>query len=56
MRNELIGIISEGSEDQGVIHTILRSFGFDGSEIRKIRPSLAFDATDNQQSGTFQGI
>jgi len=38
MRNEIIGIIAEGAEDQGVIKNILRAFGFDGSEIKLIRP------------------
>jgi len=60
MRNEFIGIISEGVEDQGVLRTILRAFGFDGSEIKAIRPDLGLDATDrhnNQQTiGTIQGV
>ncbi len=60
MRNEIIGIISEGVEDQGVIKNILRAFGFDGSEIKLIRPGLSKDATDrhhDQQSiGTIQGV
>lgn len=60
MRNQIIGIISEGIEDQGVLKNILRAFGFDGSEIRFIRPDLSKDASDrhnNQASiGTFQGV
>lgn len=60
MRNEIIGIISEGVEDQGVIKNILRVYGFDGSEIKFIRPGLSKDATDrhhDQQSiGTIQGV
>jgi len=60
MRNEIIGVISEGVEDQGVIKNILRAFGFDGSEIKLIRPGLSKDATDrfhDQQSiGTIQGV
>ena len=60
MRNEIISVISEGVEDQGVIATIFRAYGFDSSEIRAIRPGLAVDATDrhaNQQTiGTFQGV
>jgi len=60
MRNEIIGIIAEGAEDQGVIKNILRAFGFDGSEIKLIRPGLSKDATDrhhDQQSiGTIQGV
>ena len=60
MREEIIGIISEGAEDQGVLKCIFKAFGFDGSEIRRIRPDLAKDATDrhhNQQTiGTFQGV
>jgi len=57
MRNQNIGIISEGVEDQGVLKTILRAFDFDGSEIKLIRPGLAFDINDNQQTiGTFQGV
>lgn len=60
MRGEIVGIIAEGAEDQGVLKNILRAFGFDGSEIRFIRPSLGLDATDqhnNEQTiGTFQGV
>lgn len=57
MRGEIISIISEGAEDQGVLKTIFRAFGFDGSEIRLIRPGLRKDATDNHQTiGTFQGV
>ncbi len=60
MRNEIIGIIAEGAEDQGVLKNILRAFGFDGNEIKLIRPTLGFDATDrkdNQQTiGTIQGV
>jgi len=60
MRNELIGIIAEGKEDQDVIKNILRAFGFDGkTEVRYIRPSLSYDATalSNQQTiGTLQGV
>ena len=60
MRGEIISIISEGVEDQGVITTIFRAYGFDSTEIRAIRPGLAVDATDrhtNQQTiGTFQGV
>ena len=60
MRGELVGIISEGAEDYGVLKNILRALGFDGSEIIAIRPTLSKDATDkhdNQQTiGTFQGV
>lgn len=60
MRGELVGIISEGKEDFGVLKNIFRAFGFDGSEIIPIRPSLATDITDkhhNQQTiGTLQGV
>jgi hypothetical protein len=60
MREELIGVISEGKEDFGVLKNIFRAFGFDGSEIIPIRPSLNTDATDkhhNQQTiGTLQGV
>ncbi len=66
MRGERIGIIAEGREDQGVLKNILRAFGFDGSEIKLIRPSLGKDATDrhsdeqekaeNLSIGTFQGV
>ncbi len=55
-----VGIISEGKEDFGVLKNIFRAFGFDGSEIIPIRPSLNTDATDkhqNQQTiGTLQGV
>lgn len=60
MRGELVGIISEGAEDFGVLKNIFRAFGFDGSEIIAIRPTLSKDASDkhnNQQTiGTFQGV
>ncbi len=60
MRNEIISIIAEGAEDIGVVKTILKSFGFDGSEIIPIRPALSQDATDRYQNsqtiGTFQGV
>ena len=60
MRGELVGIISEGAEDYGVLRNIFRALGFDGSEIIAIRPTLSKDATDrhdNQQTiGTFQGV
>lgn len=60
MRDEIISVISEGVEDQGVITTIFKAYGFDSTEIRAIRPGLAEDATDrhaNQQTiGTFQGV
>ena len=60
MRGELIGIISEGTEDQGILQTILKAFGFDGSEVRFIRPELSRDATDRHDNtktiGTLQGI
>lgn len=60
MRGERVGIISEGKEDFGVLKNIFRAFGFDGSEIIPIRPSLSIDATDkhhNQQTiGTLQGV
>jgi len=36
MRGEIISVISEGVEDQGVITTIFRAYGFDSSEIRAI--------------------
>ena len=60
MRSEIIGIIAEGAEDQGVIKNILRAFGFDGSEIKLIRPALSKDATDRhhdqQTIGTIRGV
>jgi hypothetical protein len=70
MRGERIGVIAEGKEDYGVLKNILRAFGFDGSEIKAIRPALRKDATDrfaeansNQENdleslstGTFQGV
>ncbi len=60
MRDEIVSIISEGVEDQGVLKTMLRAYGFDGSEIRYIRPELSRDATDNhnalQEIGTLQGV
>lgn len=57
MRGEIIGIIAEGAEDQGVLKTIFKAFGFDDSEIRLIRPALSKDATDNHQTiGTLQGV
>ena len=60
MRGQLIGIISEGAEDFGVLKNIFRAFGFDGSEIIALRPALSKDATDRhndpQTIGTFQGV
>lgn len=60
MRGEIIGIISEGIEDQGVLKTILKAFDFDGSEVRFIRPDLSKDATDKHNNektiGTLQGV
>ncbi|MEA2042350.1 MAG: hypothetical protein U9N85_07340 [Bacteroidota bacterium] len=60
MRNEIISIISEGLEDQGVLISILKAFGFDRSEIRLIRPGLSKDENDLhndlQTIGTFQGV
>lgn len=60
MRGELVGIISEGAEDFGILKNIFRAFGFDGSEIIAIRPALSKDATDRhndtQTIGTFQGV
>ena len=60
MRNELIGIIAEGAEDFGVLKSILQAFGYDGSEIIPIRPTLNKDAhdrfKDTQTIGTFQGV
>ncbi len=61
MRNQIIGIIAEGKDDQMVIRNILRAFGFDGNlEVKNIRPSLATDyttqATQQQTIGTLQGV
>ncbi len=60
MRNEVISIISEGLEDQGVLTSILKALKFDGSEIKYIRPELSRDATDEHISkntiGTLQGV
>lgn len=60
MSDERIGIISEGIEDQGVIMTILKGFGFDRNDIIPIRPDLSKDATDlnnpDRTIGTFQGV
>ncbi len=60
MSDERIGIISEGIEDQGVIISILKTFGFDNSDIIPIRPYLSKDATDlnapDRTIGTFQGV
>lgn len=60
MRDQIIGIISEGIEDQGVLINILRAFGFERSEIRFIRPDLAKDASDRHHNqatwGSFQGV
>ncbi len=60
MRGEIVGIISEGAEDQGVLKTILKAFGFESNEIRLIRPSLSTDTTDRysdlQSIGTLQGV
>ena len=60
MSDERIGIISEGIEDQGVIITILKAFGFAGNDIIPIRPDLSKDATDlnapDRTIGTFQGV
>jgi hypothetical protein len=60
MSDERIGIISEGIEDQGVIITILKAFGFTGNDIIPIRPDLSKDATDlnapDRTIGTFQGV
>lgn len=60
MSDERIGIISEGIEDQGVLITILKAFGFDSNDIIPIRPDLCKDATDlnnpDRTIGTFQGV
>lgn len=59
----VIGIISEGTEDQSVIKNILRGIAkmLDlDLETRPIRPDLRRDETDNhsnqQTIGTFQGV
>lgn len=60
MSDERIGIISEGIEDQGVLYTILKAFGFNRNDIITIRPDLSKDATDlnnpDRTIGTFQGV
>jgi hypothetical protein len=60
MSDERIGIISEGVEDQGVLYTILKAFGFGSNDIIPIRPDLSKDATDlnnpDRTIGTFQGV
>ncbi len=59
MRNEIISIISERVEDQGVLISILKAFGFDSNEIRLLRPSLSKDENDLHNDptiGTFQGV
>lgn len=60
MSGARIGIISEGVEDQGVLFSILKAFGFDRADIIPIRPELSMDATDlnspNRTIGTLQGV
>lgn len=60
MCDNRIGIISEGVEDQGVLFSILKAFGFNRDDIIPIRPELSMDATDlnapNRTIGTLQGV
>ena len=60
MKNKIVSIISEGIEDQGVLVTILKAYGFESNEVKFIRPELSKDATDihdhSQTIGTFQGV
>lgn len=51
-----IGIVAEGRSDQNVIENILKSFSIESHNVKKLRPELAYDATDiYQKNRTFGG-
>lgn len=51
-----IGIVAEGRSDQNVIENILKSFSIENHNVKKLRPELAYDATDiYQKNRTFGG-